>query len=135
MERTLAVVTDVQDLADLLAGASVDQVQLVSAGGQMQVVIELTRALLERQEIVQRGLFRRLKTPWTKCELRLSRITAATVKRLVDLAPNQTPVVVCDAVGAGYRITVHTPDGLELLLTADRLAGTFADVGHVIETP
>ena len=31
MERTLEVVTDVQDRADLLAGASVDQVQLVSA--------------------------------------------------------------------------------------------------------
>ncbi|GEM_PF-3327858 len=135
MERTLQVVTDVQDLADLLQGASVDRVHLAAAGGQMEVVVALTRALLERQEVVQRGLFRRLRTPWTKCELRVSRVASATVAHVTEAQVDHAPVVHCEAVGQGYRLAIQAPDGLQVVVTADQLQGTFADVGHIIETP
>lgn len=135
MERTLQVVTDIQDLSDLLAGASVDQIRLAAAGGRMEVVVELTRALLEQQAVARRGLFRRLRTPWTKCELRIAGVVSAAVTHVMDARADHAPVVRCDAVGQGYRLAIQAPDGLQVVVTAERLQGTFADVGRVIETP
>lgn len=135
MERAVAVVSDVKDVGELLNGASVEQAQLVPSDGQLTLILELTRALLERQEVVRRGPFRRLKTPWTKCELRLRHIRSVTVRRLTDQAPNHAPLVSCEAVSGGYEVTVQAPDGLQFVLSADRLDGAFTDVGTPIETP
>ena len=135
MERSLAVVSDVKDLSELLNGASVEHAELVPSGGTMHLVLALTRAMVERQEVVRRGPFRRLKTPWTKCQLRLSHIQAITVRRLADQAPDHAPLMACDAVPGGYQVTVQAPDGLQLVLRIDRLEGAFTDVGSPITAP
>ena len=135
MERSIAVVTDVKDLSDLLSGARVDQAQLVPSAGRLQLVVDLTRAMLEQQHVVRRGLIKRLKTPWTKCQLTLNEVTAVTVKRVTDTAPDQTPLLSCDAVKGGYQVTVQAPDGLQFVLGLERLAGTFSDVGSPIDSP
>jgi hypothetical protein len=135
MERSIAVVTDVKDLNDLLSGASLDQARCVPTREGAELVVEFTRAMVERQTVVRRGLFRRMKTPWTKCELRLSKITAITVRRLADLPPDQHPLLSCEAVHGGYQLTVQAPDGLQFVLGLLQLDGSFADVGTPIESP
>ena len=135
MQRTMTVVNDVKDLAEWLKGASVDQAQLVPSGGRLQLVMELTRAMVERQQMVRRGLFKRVKTPWTTCRVTLNDIHSVAIKRLTDATPAQTPLLFCEAVPGGYQLTVQAPDGLQFVLGLDRLAGTFADVGSPIESP
>lgn len=135
MERSITVVTDVKDLSELLHGASVDQARLVPAAGRLQLVVECTRAMIERQQAVRRGLFKRLKTPWTKCRLTFNGITDVTVTRLSDAAPNQMPLLSCEAVKGGYQVTVQAPDGLQYVLNLEQLDGTFSDVGSPIERP
>ena len=135
MQRTITVVSDVKDLAELLSGASVEQARLVPSAGRLQLVVDLTRAMLERQHVVRRGLIKRLNTPWTKCQLTLHEVTAVTVKRVTDTAPDQTPLLSCEAVKGGYQLTVQAPDGLQFVLGLERLTGTFSDVGNPIETP
>lgn len=135
MERTVTVLTDVKDLGELLNGSRVDQAQLIPSGGRIQLVLDLTRAMVERQQVVKHGLFRRLKTPWTKCRLTLQGIKSMTVKRLTDLAPDQTPLLSCDAVSGGYQLTVQAPDGLQFVLGLEQLDGSFADIGNPIEAP
>lgn len=135
MERTITVLTDVKDLGELLNGSRVDQAQLIPSAGRLQLVLELTRAMVEQQHVVKRGPFRRLKTPWSQCRLTLNRITSVTVKRLTDLAPDQTPLLSCDAVSGGYQLTVQAPDGLQFVLGLDQLDGSFADIGSPIEAP
>ena len=135
MERSMTLVTDVKDLSDLLNGASLDQARLVPSGGHLQLVLELTRAIVERQQVVRRGLFRRIKTPWTKCQMTLRGIHNVTVKRLTDLAPDQAPLLSCDAIPGGYQLTVQAPDGLHLLLECPQLDGSFTDIGSPIDSP
>ena len=135
MERTITVLTDVKDVGELLNGASVEHAELKPSGGVLQLVARLVRAMPERRIVVKRGLFRRLKTPWTACELKLSRVQAVTVKRLTDLAPDQRPIIVCEAVPGGYQFSIQAPDGLQLTVSLDRLEGSFADVGSPIESP
>lgn len=135
MQRDIKVLTDVKDLSELLSGASVDRVRLSPGGAGMQMMAELTRAMPERQVVVKHGFFRRAKTPWTTCELKLSHITSVNVKHLTDVAPDQTPVMACEAVPGGYELTVQAPDGLQLILSLDQLDGSFADVGSPIESP
>ena len=135
MERSVTLVTDVKDLSDLLNGASLDQARLVPSGGRMQLVLELTRAMIEQQRVIRHGLIKRVKTPWTKCQLALQGITSITVKRLTDLAPDQIPLLACEAVPGGYQLTVQAPDGLQFVLGLDQLNGHFSDVGNPIESP
>jgi len=135
MERAITLVTDVKDLSELLNGASIEQAQLVPDRGRLQLVLELTRAMTERQQVVRHGLIRRVKTPWTKCRLMFNRIGTVTVKRLTDLAPDQTPLLSCDAVKGGYQLTVQAPDGLQFVLGLEQLDGAFADIGNPIESP
>ena len=135
MQRTMTVVNDVKDLAEWLKGASVDQAQLVPSGGRLQLVIELTRAMVECQQTARRGLLKRVKTPWTTCRVTLNSIHSVTIKRLTDAPPGQTPLLSCEAVPGGYQLTVQAPDGLQFVLGLERLAGTFADVGSPIESP
>lgn len=135
MNRAITVISDVKDLAELLNGASVDQARLVPAVGRLQLVVDCTRAMIERQEVVRRGLIKRLKTPWTKCQLTFNRITTATVKRVTDAPADQTPLLNCEAVKGGYQLTIQAPDGLQFILGLDQLDGHFADVGSPIESP
>jgi hypothetical protein len=135
MERRIAVLSDVKDLSEWLNGASVEQAHVVQAGGRLQLVLDLTRAMTEAKRVVRVGLLKRVKTPWTKCQVRLSGINAVTVKRLADLAPDQTPLLSCEAVTGGYQLTVQAPDGLQLVLALSQLDGSFADIGSPIEAP
>ncbi|MBI3312349.1 MAG: hypothetical protein HYZ88_02365 [Candidatus Omnitrophica bacterium] len=135
MERTIAFVTDVKDLSDLLNGANVDDANLVPIGGRMQLELHLTRAMAERQQVVRAGLLRRVKTPWTKCELTLKGITTVAVKRVEDAATQHMPLLACDAVKGGYQVTVQAPDGVQFVLGLERLDGAFADVGSPIDSP
>ncbi|HAM40976.1 MAG TPA: hypothetical protein DDX89_01905 [Candidatus Omnitrophica bacterium] len=135
MERAMAVLTDVKDVGELLDGARVEQAELKPGAGGWQLVARLVRAMPERQTVVKRGVFRRLKIPWTACELTLSRVQAVTVKRLTDLAPDERPILACEAVPGGYQFSIQAPDGLQLTVSLDRLEGSFRDVGTAIENP
>lgn len=135
MERTVAFVTDVKDLSDLLNGASVDEAGMVPVGGRLQLRLRLTRAMPERQRVVRAGLLKKVKTPWTKCELALNGITTVAVKRTEEAVTRQAPLMACDAVKNGYQLTVQAPDGLQFVLNLEQLDGSFADVGSPIESP
>lgn len=135
MERTITVLTDVNDVGELLNGASVEHAEVKPGEGGLQLVARLMRAMPERHTVIKRGLLRRVKTPWTACELTLSRVQAVTVKRLADLAPDQRPIIDCEAVPGGYQFAIQAPDGLQLTVSLDRLEGSFADVGSPIESP
>ncbi len=135
MERPVTVVSDVKDLSDLLNGASLEHVRAVPQGGSLDIMLELVRAMVERQHVVRQGWFRRLKTPWTKCQLTLKGIGGMTVKHLTDLAPGESALFSCDAVAGGYRLTVQAPDGLQLVLDLAQLNGTFTDLGSPLEAP
>ena len=135
MERTIGLLTDVKDLSDLLQGARLDQVQVTPMGGILQLAVGLTRAMLEQQQVVRSGFLRRLKTPWTKCELRFARVKVLTITRVTDQAPDHAPLLACDAISGGYQLTVQAPDGLQLTLGMDQLDGRFADLGNPIENP
>lgn len=135
MERAMTVLTDVKDLGELLKGASVEQAVLKPGAGGLQLVARLVRAMPERQTVVKRGMFRRLQTPWTACELTLSRVQAVTVKRVTDLAPDERPILACEAVPGGYQFSIQAPDGLQLTVSLDQLEGSFADVGSPIDSP
>ena len=134
MERTITVLTDINDLTQLLQGARIEQANLQSRGGQSELSLELTRAMIERPP-EQHGLFKRSKVPWTKSRLTLRQITAATVTPPTDLPANEMPVVSAEAAVGGYQVTVKTPEGMQMVLTADQLDGLFADVGTPIESP
>lgn len=134
MERTIKFLTDVKDLAELLSGARIDQANLQSSGHYSELSLELTRAMLERQP-EKRGLFRRPRVPWTKSRLILRQITGTTVTPPTDVAPNEMPVVSAEAAQGGYQVVVKTPEGMQMVMTAEQLDGTFADVGAPIESP
>ena len=135
MERAITLVTDVKDLSDLLDGAGVDEARLVSVGGRMQLGLHLTRAMIERQQVVRAGFLKKMKTPWTKCDLTLKGITTIAIKRVTDAPPDQTPLLSCDAVKGGYQLIVQGPDGLQFVLGLEQLDGTFVDIGSPIEAP
>jgi len=135
MERTITVVTDVKDLSDLLNGSSVDQARLVPNGGRLELVLELTRAMIERQTVVRHGFIRRLKTPWITCRVVFKGIAAVTVKRVSDHTPDQVPLLACEAVKGGYQLTVQAPDGMQFVLDLEQLDGAFSDIGSPIESP
>lgn len=135
MERAIKVLTDVKDLSELLAGAGVEDAQVRAGGDGLQLTARLLRAMPERKTLVKQGLFRRPKTPWSRCEVTLSHITSVSVKHLTDMAPDQTPLMTCEAVAGGYQFTLQAPDGLQLMLQLDQLDGSFADVGSPIESP
>ncbi len=77
MERRIQVLTDLDDIAELIQGARIEQANLQSKGSHSELSLELTRAMIER-EPEKRGLFRRSKVPWTKSRLTLRHITGAT---------------------------------------------------------
>jgi len=135
MERTISVLGDVKDLGELLDGASIDAARIVPLGGRLQLEMELTRAMPERQRVVRQGLFRRVKTPWVKSRLMLNQITDVTVQRMSDTPAEQQPLLACDAIPGGYRFVVTAPDGLQLQLTLEQLSGNFADISATIESP
>ena len=135
MERTIAVVSDVKTLGELLNGAGVEQTRLVPSGGTLYLDMELIRACPELKTEVRRGLMTKTNIPWVKSRLRLNRIQDATVQRLTDGAPDQSPLLVCDAVPGGYTLVVTSPDGLRLSLKLETLDGQFADVGQPTHAP
>ena len=134
MERAIAVLTDVKDLGELLQGASLEEVHVEPVGGRLQLALELTRAVIERQTVVRAGWFRRAKTPWTKSQLTLKGINALTIRRLTETSPNHVPLLACDAVQGGYQLTVRALDGLQFVLGLSQLEGSFRDVGNLIES-
>ncbi len=133
--RVVAVLSDIKDVGELLRGASVDEARVVPADGRMRLDVSLTRAMLERTATVRQGFVRKVKTPWTKCQLQLSHVQSVAVKRLADVAPDEHPLLNAEAIAGGYRLTVLTPDGLQLIVALERLEGTFGDVGAPIESP
>lgn len=135
MERRIQVLTDIKDLNELLAGASVDRTQVVSHPGQTQLIVELTRAMIERQTTVRQGLFQRLKTPFSKCQLTFASIRAVTTAK-TDVAPSAaSDLMACEPVKNGYRLTIRSGDGTEIALDVDTLNGRFEDVGQPVEAP
>lgn len=134
MERAIAYLTDVKDLSELLDGATIDQVRTTSTPSGAEVILELTRGMLERQTVVRQGLFRRAKMPWTKCRLTLQGAKELVVQRATDVPPDQ-PLINCEAVLGGYHCTVQGTDGLFLSFKLDQLQGLFTDVGSPIESP
>ena len=134
MERTITVLTDVKDVAELLGGARVDQANVIPQGGASELRLELTRAMLECSP-QKRGLFQRPKVPWTKSRLTLKQITGMEVRHVTDQPPEEMPVVSVEAAVGGYQVTVKTPEGLQMVMTALQLDGTFADVGAPIQSP
>ena len=135
MKRTIAVVNDMKDLSELLNGARVEQASLVPSGGRLRLEMELTRACPELQTAVRRGLLTRTKTPWVKSRLTLNQIKDASVQRLTETPPGETPLLSCEAIPGGYTLVVTSPDGLRLSLALEQLIGQFADVGSPIESP
>lgn len=131
MERTITVLSDLKDLGELLQGAAIDQAMLTPSDGRVRLVMEGTRAMVEQPPVERGSLFKRPKTPWTKFRLTLDHITHATMSR-AEQAADQSPLLACDAVAGGYRLTVRTPDGLQLVLAMDWLQGGCADAGSVI---
>ena len=135
MERAISVLSDVKDLSELLEGASVDQARLTPSGGRLKLEMELTRACPELQTVMRRGVITRTKTPWVKSCLTLSQIKDASVRRLTDAPPGETPLLSCEAIPGGYTLVVMSHDGLRVSLTLEQLNGQFADVGNPIESP
>lgn len=135
MERAITVLTDVKDLAELLDGARVEQAKLVPAAGQLRLVVECTRAMPERQRVVRSGLFKRAKIPWTRCQLTFNRLTSVTVRRLEGMPPEDMPLLSCEAVPGGYRLTIQTPDALRFIASLEQLDGAFEDVGSPLDSP
>ncbi len=134
MERTVTVVTDVKDVSDFLNGACLEQIQVAPLGGTLQFTAELTRAMMERQTVVRQGWRRKVKTPWTKCQLVLRGVRDATVCQPSDHS-SDTPLLCCDAIKGGYRMTIQVPQGLQLVLNLEHLDGEFSDVGSPTEAP
>ena len=130
MERVISVLTDVEDLAELLRGARIDQANLRCS----ELSLELTRAMSERPP-EKRGLCRRPKVPWKKSRLTLRGFTTATVTPPTDVPAVDLPVLSAEAEPGGYRVIVKTPEGMQMVMTAAQLDGTFADVGAPIESP
>ena len=135
MRRTFDVLTDIKDVADCLAGASVDHARLVPVGGRLNLELEVTRAVLEDQRVVRRGPFRRLKTPWIKGRLTLTQLSALALERLGDAGPQQAPLLWGEAVPGGYELVITSPEGLRLRVRAEQLNGAYEDVGSPIESP
>lgn len=135
MEQTIAVVSDVKNVSELLEGASVDGARLVPAGGRLRLEMDLTRACPELQTVVRKGFMTRTKTPWTKSRLTLEAIKDVAIQRAADVPSTQAPLLSCDAVPGGYSLTVTAHDGLRLQLTLEQLTGRFMDVGQPVEAP
>ncbi len=135
MQRAIGLATDVKDLSELLDGASLDQARIVSSSGRLRLELELTRAMVEQQQVVRHGLLKRVKTPWIKGRLILDHIQDVVVQRLSDGGPEQVSLFTCDAVPGGYQFVVTAPDGLRLSMTLEQLHGQFQDVGSPIESP
>jgi hypothetical protein len=135
MQRTISVVSDVKDLSEVLNGASVDQARFVSSGGRLRLEMELTRAMVERQQVIRQGWFKRFRTPWIKSRLVLEQIQDVAVQHLSDQPPEQLPLLACDAIAGGYQFVVTSPEGLRLQLTLEQLQGQFEDIGSPIESP
>lgn len=135
MQRTIQVLSDVKDLSELLRGARVEQADLAPSGGQLALALALTRAMAEQRTTVRQGFVQRVKTPWTKCALRLGAVTGASVKRMEDRIPDDAPLFSAEAIPGGYELTVQAADGLRLVVKLDRLDGSFADVGSPIVSP
>ena len=135
MRRPFDVLSDVKDVADLLEGARIDQARLVPAGGRLNLELELTRAVLEAQQVVRRGPFRRLKTTWIKGRLTLTQLNALALERFGDAGAQQKPLIWAEAIPGGYEVVITSPEGLRLRVTAEHLNGVYEDVGSPIESP
>lgn len=133
MQRTIRVLSDFKELAELLEGANVDQVRIVSAQGRLRLEIELTRAMIERPA-TRSGLFKRSRAPWIKSKLVLKAIEDVIVHRIADGA-QRAPLLSVESVSGGYTASVTSPDGLRLELTLEQLEGVFEDIGTPIEAP
>ena len=133
MQRAIRVLSDLKELAELLDGANVDQVRIVSAQGRLRLELELTRAMMERPT-ARSGLFKRSRAPWIKCKLALNAIEDVSVHRIADGA-QPAPLLSVESAPGGYTATVASPDGLRLGLTLEQLEGVFEDIGTPIEAP
>ena len=137
MERQIRVLTDIKDLDELLTGARVDRTHVVSSPGKPpQLIVELTRAMIERQSTVQQGLFKRTTTPFSSCRLVFSSIRRVTTES-VEGAPPLTDgsVLSCEPVKGGYHLTIRGEGSAQIMLELDTLNGVFQDVGQPVETP
>ena len=137
MERQIRVLTDIKDLDELLNGARVDRTHVISNPGRPpRLIVELTRAMIERQTVVQQGLFKRIKTPFSSCRLVFSSIRRVTTES-VEGAPALTDgaVLSCEPVKDGYHLTIRAEGGTQIMLELDALNGAFEDVGQPVETP
>ena len=135
MQRSITVLTDVKDLSELLNGARVEDVRSVSAGGQSQIVATLTRAMVELQRVVPAGLFKRVKMPWTKCQLTIGQVKSASVRQATYPASAQLPILWGDAVKGGYQLILRVDEASEWVLEVPTLDGAFTDIGSPIDAP
>ena len=135
MQRTVSVVGDVKDLADLMEGASIDAARLLPAGDYLRLELELTRACAELAGTVRGGFLSRPKTPWTRSRLVLGWVKDVSVGRAPDVHGVHPSLLGCEAVTGGYRLTVTSHDGLQLALTLEQLSGEFADIGAPVPAP
>ena len=137
MERQIRVLTDIKDLDELLNGARVDRTHVIANPGKpTQLIVELTRAMIERQTTVQQGFFKRIKTPFSSCRLVFSSIRRVTTES-VEGAPPLTDgaVLSCEPVKGGYHLTIRGEGGTQIMLELDALTGVFQDIGVPVETP
>jgi len=115
MEQTIAVISDVKNLSERLAGATLGTAQLLFSGGRLHMELDLLRPA--PQAVRGRGAGLSVKS-----RLTLERITAASVQH-VSTVPTEQPLLSCEAVPGGYQVVVATPDGLRLELTVEQLSG------------
>jgi len=136
MERVLAVVSDIKNLSELLAGARIEEAVLACVGGRMQLTLEVTRAVVEQQRVVRQGFRHRLDTPWAKSRVVINGIRTVTQRPApVEGSAADLSLLSCDAVAGGYHLTIQDPAGWQFVLEVEQLTGSCTDVGEVIHAP
>jgi hypothetical protein len=132
MERQIAVLSDIKDVTELLNGARIDRTRVVSGASQTQVIVDLTRAMVERPAVVQPGLFRRSKTLFTKSQLVFSAVRSVTNAPPAE-GLFEGAIMNCEPVKGGYQLTLRGEGQATLVVLVDRLDGVFQDVGQPID--
>ena len=130
MQRNVSVLSDVKDLGELIEGARIDSAKLLPSGDCLRLELELTRACAELAGTVRGGFLSPPKTPWTRSRLVLGWVKDVSVGRAPEVPGVHPSLLGCESVAGGYRLTITSPDGLQLSLTLERLSGEFADIGQ-----
>ncbi len=117
MEHAIAVITDLKNLSERLAGASLGAARLVPSGGRLRLELEL----LHQPPVGRRT------GPAARSRLTLERITDASVQHVATV-PTDQPLLACEAVPGGYHVVVATSDGLRLELAAEQLSGRLVEL-------